>query len=87
MRHDCVCIYVCTCMYIYIYIYIYMCKKLSVTERVQEGMRELDAMKDKQDVNLCSILALIVGHKKSKHIGESTHSCSFTHAQCTLDMS
>ncbi|KAK2186994.1 hypothetical protein NP493_181g04009 [Ridgeia piscesae] len=41
---------------------------LILEERVQEGMRELDAMKDKQDVNLCSILALIVGHKKSKHI-------------------
>ena len=69
----------------YVYIYIYIYKKLCLTERVQEGMRELDAMKDKQDVNLCSILALIVGHKKSKHIGESTHSYSFTHAQCTLD--
>ena len=32
---------------------------ICLTERVQEGMRELDTMKDKQDVNLYSTLALI----------------------------
>ncbi|XP_012939708.1 tetratricopeptide repeat protein 21B isoform X2 [Aplysia californica] len=33
--------------------------------RVQEGMRELDMLKDKRDVNLCSTMALMFAHKKS----------------------
>ncbi|GFN94695.1 tetratricopeptide repeat protein 21b-like [Plakobranchus ocellatus] len=34
--------------------------------RVQEGMRELDMLKDKRDVNLCSTMALMFAHKKSR---------------------
>ncbi|KAK3772094.1 hypothetical protein RRG08_061179 [Elysia crispata] len=33
--------------------------------RTQEGMRELDMLKDKRDVNLCSTMALMFAHKKS----------------------
>lgn len=36
--------------------------------RIQEGMRELELVKDKRDVNLCSALALIFAHKKCKTI-------------------
>ncbi|KAH9507420.1 Tetratricopeptide repeat protein 21B [Bulinus truncatus] len=34
--------------------------------RVQEGMRELDLLKDKRDVNLCATMALMLAHKKSQ---------------------
>ncbi|KAJ8306896.1 hypothetical protein KUTeg_014980 [Tegillarca granosa] len=33
--------------------------------RVQEGIRELDLLKDKRDVNLCSIMCLMLAHKMS----------------------
>ncbi|KAL5010855.1 hypothetical protein ScPMuIL_013160 [Solemya velum] len=36
--------------------------------RVQEGMRELDVLKEKRDVNLCSCMALIYGHKYSQNV-------------------
>jgi len=39
------------------------------TGRVQEGMRELDILKDKRDVNLCSTMALMLGHKHSQSVG------------------
>ena len=41
-----------------------------VTDRVQEGMRELEQLKDKRDVNICSIMALIFAHKKCKSLGK-----------------
>ncbi|BFZ22635.1 hypothetical protein BsWGS_25674 [Bradybaena similaris] len=34
--------------------------------RVQEGMRELEFLKDKRDINLCSIMALMFAHKKAQ---------------------
>ncbi|KAK6970975.1 Tetratricopeptide repeat protein 21B [Biomphalaria glabrata] len=34
--------------------------------RVQEGMRELEILKDKRDVNLCATMALMLAHKKSQ---------------------
>ncbi|CAG5135745.1 unnamed protein product, partial [Candidula unifasciata] len=34
--------------------------------RVQEGMRELELLKDKRDVNLCSTMALMFAHKKAQ---------------------
>ncbi|PVD35924.1 hypothetical protein C0Q70_02893 [Pomacea canaliculata] len=37
-------------------------------DRVQEGIRELDILKDKRDVNLCSIMALMFAHKKSPNV-------------------
>lgn len=40
-----------------------------MTGRVQEGMRDLEVVKDKQDVNLAATLALILAHKKSRNVG------------------
>ena len=37
--------------------------------RVQEGMRELDVLKDKRDVNLASTMTLMLGHKYSQTVG------------------
>lgn len=39
-------------------------------DRVQEGIRELEILKDKRDVNLCSTMALMFAHKKSPNVGE-----------------
>ncbi|KAK3106686.1 hypothetical protein FSP39_025201 [Pinctada imbricata] len=36
--------------------------------RIQESMRELDILKDKRDVNLCSTMALMYGHKHSQSV-------------------
>ncbi|XP_061174848.1 tetratricopeptide repeat protein 21B-like isoform X2 [Saccostrea echinata] len=36
--------------------------------RVQEGIRELDVLKDKRDVNICSTMALIYAHKHSQTV-------------------
>ncbi|KAM4626732.1 tetratricopeptide repeat protein 21B [Discoglossus pictus] len=36
-------------------------------DQVQESIRELEAIKDKPDVSLCSFMALIYAHKKSSH--------------------
>ena len=38
-------------------------------DRTQEGMRELEILKDMDDVNISSILALLAAHKSSKHQG------------------
>ena len=40
-----------------------------LSDRIQEGMRELDFLKDKRDVNLCSTMALMLAHKKGNTIG------------------
>lgn len=32
-------------------------------------MRELDVLKDKRDVNLCSTMALMLAHKKGNLVG------------------
>lgn len=37
-------------------------------DRVQEGIRELDILKDKRDINLCSTMALMFAHKKSHNV-------------------
>ncbi|XP_074652535.1 tetratricopeptide repeat protein 21B-like [Tubulanus polymorphus] len=37
-------------------------------DNLQEGMRELELLKDKIDVNLCSLMALIIAHKKCKTV-------------------
>lgn len=39
-------------------------------DRIQDGMRELDVLKDKRDVNLCSTMALMLAHKKANSIGK-----------------
>lgn len=39
------------------------------SDRTQEGMRELEQLRDKRDVNLCSVMALMLGHKKAKVVG------------------
>ncbi|XP_048728803.1 tetratricopeptide repeat protein 21B-like isoform X2 [Ostrea edulis] len=36
--------------------------------RVQEGIRELDVLKDKRDVNICSTMALMYAHKHSQSV-------------------
>ena len=41
------------------------------SDRIQEGMRELDFLKDKRDVNLCSTMALMLAHKKGNTVGRS----------------
>ena len=45
-------------------------KQYIFLDRVQESMRELDVLKDKRDVNLCSTMALILAHKKGRSIGK-----------------
>ncbi|KAK7092869.1 tetratricopeptide repeat protein 21B-like [Littorina saxatilis] len=37
-------------------------------DRVQEGIRELDMLKDKRDINLCATMALMFAHKKSNNV-------------------
>jgi tetratricopeptide repeat protein 21B len=39
-------------------------------DRVQEGIRELEILKDKRDVNLCSTMALMLAHKKGNSVGK-----------------
>ncbi|OCT63545.1 hypothetical protein XELAEV_18044641mg [Xenopus laevis] len=36
-------------------------------DEVQESIRELEVIKDKTDISLCSLMALIYAHKKSSH--------------------
>lgn len=37
-------------------------------DRIQEGIRELDMLKDKRDINLCATMALMFAHKKSPNV-------------------
>jgi len=46
--------------------------------RVQEGMRELDVLKDKRDVNLASTMTLMLGHKYSQTVGMYDTKTTFT---------
>lgn len=39
-------------------------------DRVQEGIRELEPLKDKRDINLCTTMALVLAHKKAKTVGK-----------------
>ena len=41
-----------------------------IVDRVQEGIRELEQLKDKRDVNLGATMALMLAHKKSKMVGK-----------------
>lgn len=36
---------------------------------VQEGIRQLESIKNKQEVSLCAMMALIYAHKKSPNPG------------------
>ena len=45
------------------------CTKIS--GRAQEAIRELEMLKDKRDVNLCSLMALMYAHKMARVIGEA----------------
>lgn len=47
--------------------------------RIQEGIRELDVLKDKRDVNICSTMALMFAHKHSQSVGKifSLHIAQF----------
>ena len=42
-------------------------------DRVQEGIRELEPLRDRQDVNVCALLALIMAHKKAATPGTTPH--------------
>ena len=42
-----------------------------VSDRISEGMRELDAIRDKRDVILCTTMALMYAHKRCKTVGKS----------------
>lgn len=48
--------------------------------RTQEAIRELNQVKHKTDVSLCSTMALIYAHKQSEIVGPHIHSprCSST---------
>jgi len=37
--------------------------------RVQDSLRELETLSNKADINLCSLLVLIHGHRKAKSVG------------------
>jgi len=37
--------------------------------RVQDSVRELEALSNKADVNLCCLHALVHGHLKAKSVG------------------
>jgi len=43
--------------------------RLLIAGRVQDSLRELETLSNKPDINLCSLLALIHGHRKAKSIG------------------
>lgn len=36
---------------------------------IQEGIRQLESIKNKQEVSLCAVMALIYAHKKSPNPG------------------
>lgn len=42
---------------------------LSVSGRIQEGISDLDMIKEKRDVNVCSLLALSYAHRMCKTVG------------------
>ena len=54
---------------------------LTISDRVQEGMRELEPLKDKRDINLCTTFALVLAHKKAKTVGLSEIKLKFLHFQ------
>ena len=37
--------------------------------RVQDSLRELETLSNKADINLCSLLALLHGHRMAKSVG------------------
>lgn len=39
-------------------------------DRLSEGMRELESIRDKPEVTLCTTMALMYAHKKSKNVGK-----------------
>ena len=45
---------------------------VAVSGRIQEGISDLDLIKDKRDVNVCSLLALSYAHRMCKTIGNAT---------------
>ena len=56
--------YVCMLTFVYWLLYFFL-------DRIQEGMRELDFLKDRRDVNLCSTMALMLAHKKGNTVGKT----------------
>ena len=48
----------------------YMRTCTQISGRAQEAIRELEMLKDKRDVNLCSLMALMYAHKMARVVGE-----------------
>ena len=46
----------------------------STIGRVQEGISDLEVIKDKRDINVCSLLALTHAHRLCKTVGMYTWS-------------
>ena len=46
-----------------------LCVTVCASDRVQEGIRDLEVLKDKRDINLCSTIALMFAHKRSSSLG------------------
>ena len=44
----------------------------SISDRLAEGMRELEGIKDKPDLVLCTTMALMYSHKRCKTVGRSS---------------
>lgn len=44
---------------------------------VQESIRQLESIKNKQEVSLCTMMALIYAHKKSPNPGMPVKTCCF----------
>lgn len=44
---------------------------------VQESIRQLESIKNKQEVSLCTMMALIYAHKKSPNPGMPIKKCCF----------
>ena len=43
---------------------------VNILGRAQEAIRELEMLKDKRDVNLCSVMALMYAHKMARVVGK-----------------
>ena len=49
-----------------------MCLVFDFPDNVSEAIRELDRIKDQRDITLCSLMALVVAHKRSKSSDKQT---------------
>ena len=45
---------------------------ISILDNLTEAIQELESVKDKRDVILCSLMALVIAHKRSKNSDKQT---------------